>query len=474
MPRLARAREGLRLAAGTSDAERRAPPDVPSLASADDLQLDPGSRVAVVGGGPSGSLFAYFLLRLANAVDLELQVDVFEPRRFSHGGPAGCNHCGGIVSESLVQMLATDGVNLPPSVVQRGIYSYVLHMDVGTVEIESPVAEQRIASIYRGNGPRGGEDMPWESFDGFLQQTAEKEGAHIVHKLVTGLTRRPDGRPIVRTADGEESVYDFVTLATGVNSNFNQILSDGFVEGAPEVSRTFICEFRAGEERIHEVLGDSMHVFLLDIPRLEFAALIPKGDYVTMAMLGEEIDRPLIGRFLDAPEVKAAFPVDMVPGVCTCAPLINVKGPSRPYGDRVALVGDMGVTRLYKDGIGAAFRTAKAAAEAALIHGISAEALEAHYMPTCRAIAVDNRFGQVIFAFTTIFRRSAFARRIVLHMTAREQAGRGGKHMSHVLWNMFTGSTPYRDVFVRTLHPGFMFGLVRSFLVCLFTRRKGG
>ncbi len=458
-----------------SGGDWRSPPGVSPSApkTAGDLQLEDGSRVAVIGGGPAGSLFAYFLLRLANAIDLELQVDIFEPRRFTHGGPAGCNHCGGIVSESLVQMLATDGVNLPPSVVQRGIYSYVLHMDVGSVEIESPVAEQRIASIYRGNGPRGGEAMPWDSFDGFLQQTCEKEGAHIVHKLVTGLERQADGRPLVITADGESAAYDFVTLATGVNSNFNQVLAGGFVDGAPQVSRTFICEFKAGAERIHEVLGDSMHVFLLDIPRLEFAAFIPKGDYVTMAMLGEEIDRPLIARFLGAPEVKAAFPVDAVPGVCTCAPLINVKGPRRPYGDRVALVGDMGVTRLYKDGIGAAFRTAKAAAEAALIHGISASALEEHYMPTCRAIAVDNRFGHVIFAFTTIFRRSAFARRVVLRMTAREQEGKGGKHMSHVLWNMFTGSTPYRDVFVKTLHPGFVWGLVRSFVLCLFAGRGG-
>ena len=37
-----------------------------------------------------------------------------------------------------------------------------------------------------------------------------------------------------------------------------------------------------------------MHVFLLDIPRLEIAALIPKGDYVTLAMLGEEIDDDLV------------------------------------------------------------------------------------------------------------------------------------------------------------------------------------
>jgi len=440
-------------------------------ARADEPQLENGSTVAVVGGGPAGSLFAYFLLRLANAIDLELEVDVFEPRLFTHGGPAGCNHCGGIISESLVQFLATEGINLPPSVVQRGIYSYVLHMDVGSVEIESPVLEQRIASIYRGNGPRGGEEMPWDSFDGYLQGMAEKEGARIVHQLVTGLERE-DGLPVVMTTDGRSARYDLVALAAGVNSNFRQLVGDEFLVGAPEVSRTFISEFRAGSERIQELLGDSMHVFLLNLPKLEFAALIPKGDYVTMAMLGEEIDRDLIARFLESPEVRRAFPVEAGPGVCTCAPLINMKGPARPFGDRVVLVGDMGVTRLYKDGVGAAFRTAKAAAETSLIHGISESQFERHYLPACRAITTDNRYGHVIFAFMGIFRRSRFARKVVLRMAASEQGRKKGRHMSGTLWNMFTGSAPYREVFFRTLHPGFVLGLIWNTLASLRPAKK--
>ena len=110
-----------------------------------DLALTDGSRIAVVGGGPAGSFFAYFVIKTAEAIDLDLSVDIYEPRSFAHCGPAGCNHCGGIVSESLVQVLAAEGINLPPEVVQRGIESYVVHMDVGSVAIASPAGEQRIA-----------------------------------------------------------------------------------------------------------------------------------------------------------------------------------------------------------------------------------------------------------------------------------------------------------------------------------------
>ena len=60
------------------------------------------------------------------------------------------------------------------------IESYVVHMDVGSVAIESPAREQRIAALYRGNGPRTAENLPWDSFDGFLQGMAVEKGARVV------------------------------------------------------------------------------------------------------------------------------------------------------------------------------------------------------------------------------------------------------------------------------------------------------
>lgn len=80
-------------------------------------------------GGPAVSLTAYFLLNLADRVGTDIVVDIYEPRDFSAAAPAGCNMCGGIVSESMVKMLATEGINLPSNVVQRGIDSKRVHED---------------------------------------------------------------------------------------------------------------------------------------------------------------------------------------------------------------------------------------------------------------------------------------------------------------------------------------------------------
>jgi hypothetical protein len=120
-----------------------------------DLELNDGARVGVMGGGPAGSLFSYFLLDMAERVGKEIRVDIYEPRDFDVPGPAGCNMCAGVVSETLVQYLAAEGINLPPTVVERGIDSYVLHMDVGSVRIGTALHEKRLAALYRGIGPRG-------------------------------------------------------------------------------------------------------------------------------------------------------------------------------------------------------------------------------------------------------------------------------------------------------------------------------
>jgi hypothetical protein len=91
-------------------------------------RLENGSRVAVIGGGPAGSFFSYFLLDMAERIGLKIQVDIYEPRDFDIPGPTGCNMCGGVLYESLVQSLAVEGINLPETVVRRGVEHNMLHL----------------------------------------------------------------------------------------------------------------------------------------------------------------------------------------------------------------------------------------------------------------------------------------------------------------------------------------------------------
>jgi flavin-dependent dehydrogenase len=422
------------------------------------IQLEDGSRIAVIGGGPAGSLAAYFLLTFARRIDLSLSVDIYEPRDFTKPGPAGCNMCGGIVSESLVQALAIDGITLPSTIVQRGIDSYVLHTDNDRVRIDTPLREKRIAAVHRGGGPRDVKELKWGGLDGHLLTLAKELGAKVIPARV-GEVGWDGGRPQVRLQDATET-YDLLVGAAGVNSSGWQLFEKlGLPSRRCETTKAYITELNLGNEAITRLFGNSMHMFLMNVPRLDCAAIIPKGDYLTLCLLGRDIDKDLINGFLDSPAVKRCFPDawNLAEGACHCSPKINIREASRPFMDRVVLIGDCGVTRLYKDGIGAGYRTAKAAARTAVFSGVAAEDFRRHFWPVYRSIARDNRCGRLIFAVVHWIKRFEPLLAGVMSMSAREQADSGtARRMSIVLWDMFTGSAPYREILVQTLDPRFL------------------
>ena len=75
-----------------------------------------------------------------------------------------------------------------------------------------------------------------------------------------------------------------------------------------------------------DTLGKAVHVFLLSIPRFEFAAIIPKGEFATVVMVGEDLDQELVHSFLLNPVVQRCFPTVTAPCVCSCSP------PDQPGG----------------------------------------------------------------------------------------------------------------------------------------------
>lgn len=432
----------------------------------DNSQLKDGARVAVIGGGPAGSFFSFFLLELANRTGLDLSVDIYEPRDFNKPGPAGCNMCGGIVSESLVQTLATEGILLPPTVVQRGIEAYALHTDAGSVRISTPAAEKRIGAVHRGAGPLGSGGSAWQSFDGYLLSLAQRRGANLISEAITHIERQDHG-PTITAKSGGSRTYDLLVIASGVNTSVLKLCQEALPGyRAPKITKTVIREYRSEQAAVADVLGDCMHLFLLNIPRLEFAAAIPKGNCITVCMLGEHIDPVLLDSFLQHHTVQQQLP-ETGKHACGCSPKMSISAARQPYSDRIVFIGDCSISRLYKDGIGAAYRTAKAAATTVVFHGVSAEAFRQHYYPACRAIDTDNRFGHFVFFVTRQIQRRPFAQRAVIRMVKQEQHRQNRQAMSSVLWDTFTGSAPYRAIFYRTFRPTFWLPLLWNIMVSL-------
>ena len=424
--------------------------------SSEEFTLDDGARIAVIGGGPSGSFFAYFALKMARIMGREVEITIFEPKNFHGKGPAGCNHCGGVISELMVQSLAVEGINIPTTVVQRGINSYQLYTERGDVRIETPAHEKTIASVYRSGGPMDLAIQDKESFDNFLLQTAVREGVEHVPKTVDRVTFE-EGKPVLHSGDEIISRADLVVGAFGVNGRKTPTFEGtDFGYETPVTTRTSIAEIHLPPEYISEKFGNSVHLFLLPVKNIKFAAIIPKTSYVALCMIGKKVDRDMVNEFLDHPKVKQLFPEGKLGEIrCMCLPIMNIGAPSRPYTDRVVMIGDAGSTRLYKDGIGAAYFMAKSAAKTAVMHGVGEKHFKDNYMPEYRGLITDNRYGSYLFWFTDLFREYGFMTSAMLRVVKKESEDPVGtnKILSSILWDMFTGNERYKEVFYRAISP---------------------
>lgn len=120
-------------------------------------------------------------------------------------------------------------------------------------------------------------------------------------------------------------------------------------------------------------------------------------------------------------------------------------------------------------------RTAKVAARTAVFSRVSADDFRRHYWPLYRSIARDNRHGFLLFATMHRIKALEVLLKGVLRTTAAEQTdGNGARRMSLVLWDMFTGSAPYRDILSRTLAPSFLVGFLTGTVQAAVRGQRGG
>ncbi len=436
----------------------------------DSCILEDGANIAVIGGGPSGSFFSIFALKMAEMVGKKVNVTIFEPKDFTKTGPAGCNHCGGVISELLVQTLAVEGINLPDTVVRKGINSYRLHTNHGSVFIATPSFDKTIATVYRGGGPKSMTVTDKESFDHFLLNRAIREGA--VHKpfLIDHIEWRK-GMPVLVSRKQELMEADLAVGAFGLNSATAKLVEDmkfGYRE--PSVLTAAIAEIAMDRDAVAELFGNSIQLFLIPNPEITFAAMIPKGAHVTLCILGNAVNSNTTNDFLDLAVVRKVLPKSAgYQLACRCLPRLNVSAPKKAFTDRIVMCGDAGSTRLFKDGLGAAYLMGKAAAKTAIFQGIGERQFASGYYPAYRRIIRDNMYGSILYRVIGLYRKIGLLTKSMLKVVEKEQSGdRTDKIMSSILWDMFTGNEKYKKVFLNStkvqMHVDMWEGMYKSLL----------
>ena len=442
------------------------------------LTLKDGSRIAIIGGGPAGSFFAHFAQEWAMKKGIDVAITIFDGKDFLQRGPRGCNLCAGIIAESLSKKLKEEGISLPEERIINRVDGYCLHIGHKSLLLSCAENENNtIATVFRGNGPRFSTFPETISFDDFLLSWVQDRGARIIPYPVWEI-RLPENKkdPLRLYFGDKENVQkfdaDLAVGAFGVNTYLMkkiQALSFGY--NPPTTLITYQAELKLDRKRILESFGNTIHVYMPKSKAIRYATVIPKGDYITITLIGRRnATKDFLQEFLNLEEMRKKIP-HFKPH-CFCYPRISVSPSKKPFTDRLTMIGDASFSRHYKNGIESAFITAKLAAEAAFTSGIDASSFLYHYYkPAKKMIIDDNFFGRLLFLINDIINSAPVLAQSHL-IFAKNSSKDNSKKLRRILWNMFTGNTPYKNIFKTSLDIRLQISLLFNTIRILYQKIK--
>jgi flavin-dependent dehydrogenase len=427
------------------------------------IHLKDNASIIVIGGGPAGSFFAHFVLRLANEFRRKIDITILDGRDFIQKGPVGCNMCAGVLSETLTNKMESEGIVLPKTRVQQEIDGYYFQTQERGIPLYHPKPghKPKIITVFRGNGPRFSELTTNISFDDFLLTHVASQGVKVIPAVVEEIDLPKDTQDLVNIVYKEAGVRkkmstDLVVGAFGLNTSLiKRIVGKEFGYQEPESVRTCNAELHLGRPYIHEHFSKTIYVFALGIKPIKFAAFIPKGDYITVSLIGkEDITKAHLVEFMKHPKVRELLPSEwsLPKDLCICFPKIPISHAAHPYTNRFVMIGDASISRTYKNGIESAFDTARLAAQTIFERGISEEDFKkGYYKPALKLLAQDNFFGNLMLSindYTTS--RKELVNVQIDHLTKWQNAWESIQ-INSILWNMVTGNASYKEIFLKVI-----------------------
>lgn len=424
------------------------------------MKIETGSRVAIVGGGPAGVLFAFYLQRYGEQKNIRPEITVYQQRNFAEGGPKGCKGCAGILSVSIFNNLEELGLTIPEGVIQNRITAYTIHSPHTSISITNPEKEKEIVSIYRGGGPRlsyGGRTV---GFDGWLLGQAQSHGITVVNQAVSQIDLGL--QPGIEVA-GKKLECDLVVLATGVSTKPVPITGLEYVP--PKTRIAAVDELYAGIDQVESRLGNTAHGFLVPRLGIAFGALVPKGPFITVTVLSNGRSPVTIEDFLSYDIVRDVLP-SRYERACGCRPKAVVGSACNYFADRFVAIGDAAVSKLYQDGLSSSLLTARQAAHTAVYHGISHQDFARQYQPIFHGVDRDNLWGRMLFSMNNKAKDSRTFLLTQHRLTSIEQENtKGPQPFTKAAWGMLTGSYGYRDLMRGLFRPVSVVKLLRELLL---------
>lgn len=414
------------------------------------LFINNGSEIAVIGGGPAGSLFAKFACDYARECGIDVNVTIYSNKHFSEAGPKGCKGCVGVINERLNKKLKQRGIVLPEGLIMQTIDGYCFVTKGGNLYVEKKTKLDEIVTLFRGNGPfcsslNGG-------FDGFLLEHAKNSGANVIEDSVRDVIF-PKNKEDKITVECDQSSHkvDLLIGAFGVRSpiikKFKEI---GYLP--PETTKACLMEIDCGEQHVDKFIQNTIYVYSFGIRGINYGIMIPKRRFLTIGIIGKNVKPKNLRDFLSSPQIARMLP-EKPKICCQCCTQIPVTNAKNPFNNRMLIIGDAGYSRYYKNGLESAFNSAQIAVKSVFDYGISKEAFEKHYYPLCKKMFItENLYGRMLFRLNNII--SSHEILSIAHMDiARKDERRGHHHLDDIQWNMFTGHESYKNIFWSFLEP---------------------
>ncbi len=443
------------------------------------MQIENGSHILILGGGPAGALLAFHLLLHSEQASLDITVTIIDKKVVKHpeNEPCrleGCNYCAGIISPRLNSALIKSGISLPRELICEEFSHIWIHGRWKNFPLKLP-RQQHMFSLFRGSLPPD-RQQGMDGLDGFLIDQARNRGAAVMPGEVTDIHYSALKKPCVTVADdsGKETTVeaDFVAIATGINpfqgntrehnpvfKSFKRI-NPGF--SPPKIRPALIFELKPGRAYLKKYMNQEIYFFVSGSKkmRLDHISLVPKGDYLTVALVGDHIDdasfprdtRDIIHAFLALPHCRTILPhitLQNTPVACSCTPYMATAPAKGPICDRIAVLGDALGSRLYRDGLYAAFVSAEALAESVIYKGVDRKSLAGGYDGVIHWLKTDSMYAERVIGCIRTVLKSPFLSRILYQTLATEmkRKDREQRPLGKVLLDFGSGVNDYADVF---------------------------
>lgn len=399
---------------------------------ANDWPLQNGDTVCIVGGGPGGASCALAIKREAEKLGKEIRVLVFEQKRFNEGRQF--NQCIGVLSPPLEDILRDQlGLELPESMLRKKIEGYHLHSDRMDLALDG----KEHGSTYA---------VSRSEFDEFLFDQAVSAGVEINHNRITGMEVGP--HDVLVYSEGQNCRAAVVVGAFGLDEGTAWIFERATRYRRPDFLNTIITRLYPGPDFLNS-LGPWIHAFLVSRKGMEFGAVTPKHDHLSINIAGRAVASPIMVEFLRSPPVQKLLP----PKIHKEKPLNFFKGkfPISPagnlFGDRYVTIGDAaGLIRPFKGkGINSACLTGIYAARCMMNFGVSRKAFQ-NYIRDCEELTADLWYGRAIRLLTNLSTRYGFMDHI-LNIAARDPL------FMEAMFNIVSGELPYKQIFKSTFSP---------------------